>query len=101
VRLWEKTVAEPDIHRRSDSESANRKLSGRYNPTSELITSGLRVTREGRPGMSPILQMFAQNRSEEELRAVCKELFIPQRDHGIDAHGAARRDIASRECDTG
>jgi hypothetical protein len=51
--------------------------------------------------MSPILQMFAQNRSEEELRAVCKELFIPQRDHGIDAHGAARRDIASRECDTG
>ena len=39
--------------------------------------------------------------SEEELPAVCKELFIPQRDHGIDAHGAARRDIVSRECDSG
>ena len=44
---------------------------------------------------------FAQDCSEEELRAVCKELFISQRDHGIDAHGAARRDIASRECDSG
>jgi hypothetical protein len=42
----------------------------------------------------------AQDCSEEELRAVCKELFIPQRDHGIDAHGAARRDIASRECNS-
>jgi hypothetical protein len=51
--------------------------------------------------MSPNLQMFAQDCSEEELRAVCKELFIPQRDHGIDVHGAARRDIASRECNSG
>jgi hypothetical protein len=51
--------------------------------------------------MSPNLQMFAQGCSEEELRAVCKELFIPQRDHGIDVHGAARRDIASRECNSG
>ena len=41
--------------------------------------------------MSPNLQMFAQDCSEEELRAVCKELFTPQRDHGIDVHGAARR----------
>jgi hypothetical protein len=45
--------------------------------------------------------MFAQDCSEEELRAVCKELFIPQCDHGIDAHGAARRDIASHECNSG
>jgi hypothetical protein len=34
--------------------------------------------------MSPNLQMFAQDCSEEELRAVCKELFTPQRDDGID-----------------
>jgi hypothetical protein len=27
--------------------------------------------------MSPNLQMSAQDCSEEELRAVCKELFIP------------------------
>jgi hypothetical protein len=27
------------------------------------------VTREGRPGISPNLQMFAQDCSEEELRA--------------------------------
>jgi hypothetical protein len=66
-----------------------------------LIVSGLPSLGGGRPGMSPNLQMFAQDRSEEELRGVCKELFIPQRDHGIDAHGAARRDIASRECDSG
>jgi hypothetical protein len=65
------------------------------------ITEGLPVTREERPGMSPNLQMFAQDCSEEELRAICKELFIPQSDHGIDAHGAARRDIASRECNSG
>jgi hypothetical protein len=65
------------------------------------ITEGLPVTRQERPGMSPNLQMFAQDCSEEELRAVRKELFIPQRDDGIDAHGATRRDIASRECDSG
>jgi hypothetical protein len=45
--------------------------------------------------------MFAQDCSEEELRAVYKELFIPQRDQGIDAHGAARRDVASHECNSG
>jgi hypothetical protein len=33
--------------------------------------------------MSPNLQMFAQDCSEEELRAVCKELFIAQRHYGI------------------
>jgi hypothetical protein len=70
-------------------------------PLPNRVTSELPATREGRPGMSPNLQMFAQDCSKEELRAVCKELFIPQRDHGIEAHGAARRDIASRECDSG
>jgi hypothetical protein len=59
------------------------------------------VTREGRPGMSPNLQMFAQDCSEEELRAVCKELFIPQRDHGIHAHRPPCRHIAGRECNSG
>ena len=38
---------------------------------------------------------------EEKLCADCKQLFIPQRDHGIDAHGSARREIASREGDSG
>jgi hypothetical protein len=32
--------------------------------------------------------MFAQDCSEEELRAVGKELLTPQRDRGIDVHGA-------------
>src|SRR5271163_336171 len=35
------------------------------------------------------------------LCAVCKQLFVPQRDHGIDAHRAPRRDIACRECNSG
>jgi hypothetical protein len=26
-------------------------------------------------------------------------LFIPQRDHGVDAHGAARGDVSGDECD--
>src|SRR5882762_10329077 len=54
------------------------------------ITEGLPVTREQRPGMSPNPQMFAQDCSEAEARAICDGLFIPQRHDGIDAHGAAR-----------
>jgi hypothetical protein len=43
--------------------------------------------------------MFAQDCSEEELRAICDGLFIPQRHHGIDAHGAARRQVSSNQTD--
>ena len=64
------------------------------NPTDELITSRLPVTRERRPGMSPNPRMLAKDCSEEELRSICDGLFIPQRHHGIDAHGAARGDVA-------
>jgi hypothetical protein len=55
------------------------------------------VTREERPGMSPNLQMFAQDCSEEDLRAICEGLFVPQRHHGIDTHRAPCWDVAS-EC---
>src|SRR6266446_4831719 len=55
------------------------------------------VTREERPGMSPNLQMFAQDCSKEDLRAICEGLFVPQRHHGIDTHRAPCRDVAS-EC---
>src|SRR5260370_25324621 len=61
------------------------------------ITSGLPVTREERPGMSPNLQMFAQDCSEKDLRAICEGLFVPQRHHGIDTHRAPCWDVAS-EC---
>src|SRR6266446_976027 len=47
--------------------------------------------------MSPNLQMFAQDCSEEDLRAICEGLFVPQRHHGIDTHRAPCRDVAS-EC---
>jgi hypothetical protein len=70
------------------------------NPTGELITSGLPVTREGRPGMSPNLQKFAQDCSEEELRAVCKELFIPQRDQRIDTYRPPRRYVTRKQSNT-
>jgi hypothetical protein len=55
------------------------------------------VTREERPGMSQNLQMFAQDCSEEDLRAICEGLFVPQRHHGIDTHRAPCWDVAS-EC---
>jgi hypothetical protein len=41
---------------------------------------------------------FAQDLSEEELREVLG-LFVPQRDHWIDAHGAARWNEACRDRD--
>jgi len=44
--------------------------------------------------MSPNPRMLAKDCSEEELRSICDGLFIPQRHHGIDAHGAARGDVA-------
>ena len=50
---------------------------------------------EERPGMSPNLQMFAQDCSEEDLRAICEGLFVPQRHHGIDIHRAPCWDVAS------
>lgn len=34
-------------------------------------------------------QMFAQDCSEEGLRAICEGLFVSQRDHGVHAGGAA------------
>ncbi len=57
------------------------------------------VTPERRPGMSPNPQMFAQDCSKEELRAICDGLFIPQRRHGIDAHGSARGQVSSNQTD--
>ena len=47
--------------------------------------------------MSPNLQMFAQDCSEEDLRSICEGLFVPQRHHGIDTHRAPCWDVAS-EC---
>src|SRR5689334_17373000 len=44
--------------------------------------------------MSPQLQMFAQDCSEEDLRAICKGLFVPECDHRIDFRGAPGRDAA-------
>src|SRR5882762_4819740 len=63
------------------------------------ITEGLPVTRKRLPGMSPNPQMFAQDRSDEELRAICDGLFIPQSDHGVNAHGAARGQVSSNQTD--
>lgn len=65
----------------------------------DLITSGLLVTREQRPEMSPNPQMFAQDCSEEELGAICEVLFVSQRDHRIEVHGPTRRDVARGERD--
>jgi len=42
--------------------------------------------------------MFAQD-PEEELRAICDGLFIPQSDHGVNAHGAARGQVSSNQTD--
>src|SRR5258706_11724489 len=63
------------------------------------ITEGLPVTRKRLPGTSPNPQMFAQDCSQEELRAICDGLFIPQRHDGIDAHGAARGQVSSNQTD--
>src|SRR6267378_947322 len=60
------------------------------------ITEGLSVTRKRLPGMLPNSQMFAQD-PEEELRAICDGLFIPQRDHGVNAHGPARGQVSSNQ----
>jgi hypothetical protein len=64
------------------------------------ITSGLPAAREGPPGTLPS-QCLPKISYEEELRAVCKELFIPQRDHGIYAHGAAGWDVGGQKGDGG
>src|SRR5260370_8861434 len=50
------------------------------------ITSGLPVTREERPGMSPNLQMFAQDCSKKDLRPISEGLFVPQPHHRTDTH---------------
>jgi hypothetical protein len=49
--------------------------------------------------MLPNPQMFAQDCSEEELRAICEGLFVFQGNHGIDAHGQPRRNVTSHERD--
>src|SRR5580658_9081801 len=65
------------------------------------ISSCLLVTRERWPRMSPNLSIFAQHCSEEELRVIGEGSFVPQSDHGIDAHGAARGQISSNQTDRG
>jgi hypothetical protein len=42
-------------------------------------------------------QMFVQGSSEEELRAICEGLFVPQRDQGIHAGGAERGNVAGHQ----
>ena len=49
--------------------------------------------------MSPFLRMFAQECSEEDLRVIGEGSFVPQRDHGVYAHGAARGQIRSNQTD--
>jgi len=49
--------------------------------------------------MSPNPQLFAQDCCEKELPAICEGLFVPQGDHGINAHRAACGDIAREKRD--
>jgi hypothetical protein len=60
-----------------------------------VITSGLPVTRERRPGDFTESQRFVQDSSEDELRAICERLFVSQRLHGIDADGTVGRNVES------
>lgn len=60
-----------------------------------VITSGLPVTRERRRGDVTESQSFAQDCSEDELRAICERLFVSQRHHGINAHGTVGRNVES------
>jgi hypothetical protein len=85
---------------REVSRGDDRSVSGSQHLVrkSSTTTSGLRH-RARRPGMSPNPQMFAQDCSEEALRAICDGLFIPQRHHRIDAHGAARGQVSSNQTD--
>jgi hypothetical protein len=46
-------------------------------------------------------ERLIENCSEEELCPDDKKLFIPQRNHGVDAHGAAGWDVAGGEGDGG
>jgi hypothetical protein len=43
--------------------------------------------------------MFGPDCSGEKLRFICEGSFVPQRDHRIDAHGAARGQVSSHKTD--
>ena len=60
-----------------------------------VITSGLLVTRELQRGDVTQSQRFAQDCSEDELRAICERLFVSQRHHGISVDGTAGWNVES------
>jgi hypothetical protein len=77
-RTWMVHPAGLGLEKTMPTALTARVLAGWSLAGSNSVTSASPVTREQRPGMSPNPQMFGQDCSEEEMRAICEGLAFGQ-----------------------